>query len=132
MIERNGWRRCALCTAASAVLVLGMSGSAHAAPRTVTTKKLGAGSTAITPCGLVSAITVSYAVKAAKIVGVTLSNIPSGCFTGLLSVTLTQGTVDVGHAGPTAIVTGTLALVPHLLTTNATAPTFARISIVGP
>lgn len=132
MIGQKRWRRCALCTAACAVLVLGLSGSAQAAPRTVTTKKLTGGSTAVSSCGSISAITVSYAVTAGKITGVTLSGIPPTCVAGLLSMTLAQGTVDVGHAGPTTIAGSTLIMVPSVLTTNATAPTAVKISIVGP
>jgi hypothetical protein len=132
MIVSKGWRRCLQCTAASAVLALSMSSSAQAAPRTVTTKKVAGGSAAVTSCGTVSTITVSYAVKAAKIIGVTLSNIPAACVTGQLSMTLSQGTTDVGHAGPTAIAASTLIMVPSVLTTNATAPTTVKISIVGP
>jgi hypothetical protein len=132
MIGQKKWRRCALCTAAGAALVLSMSTSAQAAPRTVTTKKLTGGSTAVSACGTTSAITVSYKVQAAKIIAVTLSNIAPGCATGLLSMTLSQGAVDVGHAGPTAIVGGSLVMIPSVLTTSATAPTFVRISIVGP
>jgi hypothetical protein len=132
MIGQKKWRRCALCTAAGAALVLGMSSSASAAPRTVTTKKLASGSTVVSSCATLSVLTVSYAVTAGKISSVTLQNIPPTCVGGLLSMTLSQGTTDVGHAGPTAIATGTLTMVPSILTTSATAPTTVKISIVGP
>ena len=127
-----GWRRCTGCAAAAAALVLSVGGPASAGVLTPTTQRLGGTSLAVTTCGTTSTIVVAYAVKAGVIVGFTLSNIPSGCLTGQLSVTLAQGSTDVGHAGPTAISSTTMIMTPHILTTAAISPTAARISIVGP
>lgn len=132
MIEQKKWRRCAQGTAATATIVLLMGGSATAKATTPSTKKLGGGSAVVTTCGVTSGIKVAYTVTAGKITGVTFTGIPTTCFTGLMSMTLSQGTTDVGHAGPTAIAAATLVMTPSILTTNATAPTSVRMSIVGP
>ena len=132
MFEHLRWRRCLQGTAVTATLLFAMTASATGQALKPAVKTLAGATNSVTACGAVSAIRVGYTVQAGNIVAVTLSNIPASCFTGLLSLTLSQGVTDVGHAGPTAIVASTLTVIPHLLTTAAIFPTAARLSIVGP
>ena len=124
--------RVAVATATAATILTCTGGAAFGNAVTTNSKKAAGGTTSVTACGTLSSVVVNYAVTAGKITGVLLTSIPAGCAGGKLSMTLSQSGTDVGHAGPTTIAGTSLAMVPSVLTTSATAPTEVRIAVVGP
>jgi hypothetical protein len=133
MSAMRGWRRrVGVAAAAAAILLTSAGGVAQAQSVTTNSKQTSAATTAVTACGTLTSVIVNFAVTAGKITGVLLTSIPSACIGGKLSMTLSQSGTDVGHAGPTTIATTSLAMVPSVLTTNATAPTEVRMAVVGP
>ena len=129
----QGWRRRVCAVAAGATTILMCTGGAALAQSVTTNSKhTSAGTATVTACGTLTSVVINYAVTAGKITGVLLTSIPAGCNGGKLSLTLSQSGADVGHAGPTTIAGTSLAMVPSVLTTSATAPTEVRIAVVGP
>ena len=129
----RGWRwRTGAAVAAAATILSCTGGEAFGNAVTTNSKKTTAATSSVSACGTLSGVVVNYAVTAGKITGVLLTSIPSGCIGGKLSMTLSQSGTDVGHAGPTTIATTSLAMVPSVLTTSATAPTEVRMAVVGP
>lgn len=106
---------------------------AGAQPVTVTTKKLGAGSTSVSSCGSLSASAVTFNAKAGTLVGLTVRNLPVACNGGTLQAAATNsGGTDLGHGGPVTVAGG-IAAVTSLSASPATSSVAqVRIVVAGP
>ncbi len=116
----------------AAVVLTCTVGVAGAAPQPPVSGKVAGGFAAVTPCGSVSAATVSWSVRGGSVVGVTVANLPSNCNGGRLSLTLTgSAAASLGGVGPATVAGGT---VTGVLSANPTASsvTGAQLVISGP
>ena len=96
-------------------------------------KKIAAATAAVSSCGSVSGIGISWTSTANVVTAVALTSLPAGCTGGSLSLTLV-GAADASLASIAATtITGTSQAFSSLTgSATATSVTGAHISIVGP
>ena len=114
-------------------LAVARADAALAAPVGPNPKTIGSAHTAVSSCGSLSGIGISWTVTATVVTTIALTSIPAGCNGGALSLTLVgTGNAALASIAPTAI-TGTSQSFSSITgSATATAVTGAHISIVGP
>lgn len=107
-------------------------GWAGAAPGPVTTKRVSSGAAAVSSCGTLSGLAVSWTSRAGVITQVALGSIPSACIGGTLSLTFASASqTSLGTAGP-ATVTATSMTLAVTGSPTASSIAQAQIAVVGP
>jgi hypothetical protein len=129
----QGVGRRALVVAAVAGFVLALPGAATATSVSPNPKRISAAAVAISPCGSLSGVGVSWTVTANVVTTVVLTAIPSSCTGGSLSLTLVDATnASLASAGPVTV-SGTTQTISSLTgSATSTSVTGAYVSVVGP
>ena len=118
--------------AAAAVAAALAPGWAAAAPNPVTTNQVQGGVAAVSSCGTISGISMSWTSRNGAVADVVLNSIPSACTGGTLSVTFAAAdNSSLGTAGP-ATVTGTSVSLAVSGSPTASAVSRLQVSVVGP
>jgi hypothetical protein len=118
--------------AAAAVAAALVPGWAAAAPDPLTSKHVASGSAAVSSCGSLSGVSVSWTSRNGVITQVVLGSIPSTCIGGTLSLTFAgTGNSSLGTAGPVAVSATSMTLAVSGSPT-ASAISLAHIAVVGP
>jgi len=98
---------------------------------TPSTKGLIAGSAAVTPCGNLTGVVTNFTISSNTVTAVLLSNIPTTCNGGSVTVAVTNGGTRLGGGGPVTVASGgaTVPISPAVATGSVT---HVRLAIVGP
>jgi hypothetical protein len=106
---------------------------AEAAGTTTTSAKLGAGSSAVSPCGSLSAVTSSWTVSAGKVTAVTVGSIPAACNGATAAVTLVDSSsASVGAQSGVTVAAGSATFSSLSPTPASTTVAGIHVAIVGP
>jgi hypothetical protein len=125
-------RRQGLTIAALTVAALALPGLADAATLVPNPKKIVGGFAAVSSCGTLSGMSMSWTSTAGVVTSVVLGSIPSACNGGTLSVTFAgSGNTSLGTAGPVTVA-GTSQTLTTSGSPSSTSVTGAYISVVGP
>lgn len=107
-------------------------GWAAAAPHPLTSKDVASGAAAVSSCGALSGVTVSWTSRSGVITQVVLGSIPSACIGGTLSLTFASaGNTALGTAGPITV-TGTSMTVAVSGSPTASLISQALVAVAGP
>ena len=107
-------------------------GWAAAAPNPVTTERVQGGVAAVSACGTLSGVSVSWSSRSGVVMDVVLGALPSTCTGGTLSVTFAAAdNSSLGTAGP-AVLTGTSISLGVSGSPTASAVSRLQVSVVGP
>jgi hypothetical protein len=125
------WRRAAVVIVTA--LAVTRPDAALAAAVTPNPKTIGGAHVAVSSCGALSGIGVSWTSTANVVTAVVLSSIPAACTGATLSVTLVgSGSASLASIGPVTV-TGTTQTFSTLSgSATATSVTGAYVSAVGP
>jgi len=121
-----------------AVVALTALAVAHAGPAlagsiTPNPKKMSASTAAVSSCGSLSGIGISWTSTANVVTTVVLSSIPAACNTGTLSLTLVDSAgTALATIAPTAVTGATQTFTSFTGSATATSVTGAQVSVVGP
>ena len=114
-------------------LALAVPGAAAAAPIIPNPKKINGAFTAVSSCGTLSGIGISWTSTANVVTTIVLSSIPAACNGGSLSLTLVgSGNASLGSAGPVTVSATTQTLSSITGSPTATSVIAAYISVTGP
>jgi hypothetical protein len=118
---------CSLVVVAVAIV----PASAEARSVTPTSKKLVAGSAAVTSCASLAGVVTNFTISSNTVTAVLLTNIPSACNGGAVRVTVTNAGASLGTGGPVTVVSGaaTVSISPAAAIGSVT---HVRLAIVGP
>lgn len=113
--------------------VLGWPGSAAATAVAPAPNKVGGAFTAVSSCGSLSGVGISWTVTANVVTSVVLTGVPAACVGGALSLTLVDASnASLASAGPVTV-TGTAQTLGSLTGPGtATSVVGAYVSVVGP
>jgi hypothetical protein len=118
--------------AAAAVAAALVPGWAAAAPHPVTTKRVASGSAAVSSCGTLTGVAVSWTSRNGVVTQVVLGSIPSTCIGGTLSLTFAAAdNSSLGTAGP-VVVSATSMTLAVTGSPTASAVGQAQVAVVGP
>ena len=125
------WRRVAVI--ALTAVAVGPAAAAWAAPVGPIPKKISASHVAVSPCGSLNGIAISWTSTANVVTSAVLSSIPAACNGATLSVTFVgTGNTSLGSIAATTI-TGTSQTFSTITgSPTATSVTGAYVSVVGP
>lgn len=95
-------------------------------------KKVVSANVAVSSCGSLGTMTISWTVVDGTVTSIALGSIPSACVGGSLSMTLVNSSnVSVGTVGPVTI-TGTSQTLTPTGSPDATTVSTSYVSVVGP
>lgn len=98
---------------------------------TPSTKKLVAGSALVSSCGTLTGVVSNFTISGTTATAVVLTNIPTTCNGGRVSVTVTSAGTSLGQGGPVTVASG-LATVPISPAASISSVTHVRLAVVGP
>jgi hypothetical protein len=117
---------------AAAVAAALVPGWAAAAPDPVTTKHVASGSAAVSSCGTLSGVLVSWTSRNGVVSQVVLGSIPNACIGGTVSLTFAAAdNSSLATAGP-AVVNATSMTLAVTGSPTASAVGQAQVAVVGP
>ena len=113
--------------------VLAIPGAAAARDVTPSSSKVVSAHTAVSSCGTLSGITISWTVVDDVVTTIVLGSIPSACNGGSLRLTLAgSGGASLGSVGPVTLSGTSQTLTSVTGSPSALAVTAAYLSVVGP
>src|SRR3954447_22129416 len=125
-------RRPGLALTVAVAAFLAVPGAATARTVTPTSKKVVSAHTAVSSCGSLSGITMSWTTVDDVVTTLVLGSIPAACNGGSLKLTLVgSGNASLGTAGPVTI-SGTSLTLSTSASPSAVAVTGSHVSVVGP
>jgi hypothetical protein len=98
---------------------------------TPSSKGLIAGSATVTSCGALTGVVTNFTISSNTVTAVLLTNIPTTCNGGSVSVTVTSAGTRLGGGGPVTVSSGG-ATVPISPAAPTGSVTHVRLAIVGP
>ena len=113
--------------------IVTLPGSAAATGVTPSPKQVSGATAAVSSCGSLAGIVLSWTVTANAVTAVTLASIPTACTGAALSLTLVgTGNLSLATAGPVTVTGTTLTLSSLSAAATSTSVVGAYVSVVGP
>lgn len=126
-------RRPGLALSVAVAALLAVPGAAAARTVTPTSKKIVSAHTAVSSCGSLSGITMSWTTVDDVVTTIVLGSIPAACNGGSLKLTLIDsGNTSLATAGPVTVSGTTQTLTSITGTPSALTITGSYVSVVGP